>query len=258
MKNHPLILVVVFSGLLFSSCSRSRDYSVPSPISVNGTAIQVRSDSKFTQQLDVVSLKAAPGGERVLRAVGQMVAVANPAGALEGETISWAVLDPAYIQQLGIRLTSNVPAGYAYGVTTINPSYVDQIHPGERVNIFRYGLKQGGTTGSVTALNGHMVIFAIRNGKDWYPGTNCEAEFPLIRRAAVALSPLSMLHEGIRDFVLKESGPGQYQPVQITVLNETLEKVYALGALSPGDHVIERGAILLKPILHQIEASHAQ
>ena len=85
-------------------------------------------------------------------------------------------------------------------------------------------------------------------------------EFPLIHHAAVAISPLSMLHEGLREYVLKEVSPGHSEPVEITVVNETSERVFALGNLVAGERIVERGAILLKPLVHQIlsEAGHVQ
>ena len=64
-----------------------------------------------------------------------------------------------------------------------------------------------------------------------------------------------MLHEGAREYVLKETSPGHYVPVEITVLNETRDQVYALGNLAPDNRVVERGAILLKPVVHQILAA---
>ena len=245
-----------------SACfSGSRDYSSPTPISVSGNSIQVQPGSKFMEQLRVVSVGNAPGGEHKLRTVGQMIAVANPSGALAGDKISWVTLDSELIRSLGLRLSEGASVGFAYGVTSISSHYRDQIHPGERVDVYRYGLRQDSVIGAVVSVqkssdseDAASIVFSVIRGQNWYPGTNCQIEFPLIHRQAVALSPLSMLHEGLREYVLKEISPGRYEPMEISVVNETSDQVFALGNLVPGDRAVESGAILLKPLVHQILA----
>ena len=253
-------LVLCLGLLSLSGCTKTAsEYSVPDPISFSGGSVQIQAGSKFMEQIKVVPVGSAPGGERKLSAVGQMIALANPSDDLLKEQVSWVLLDPALPHSLGLPLGEKAPVGLSFGVTTLSSAYRNDIHPGERVEIYRYGLKQGSTAGTIVSVRTNKgdvsevsVIFSILHGQDWYPGTNCEVEFPLVRREAVAFSPLSMLHEGIREFVLKEVGPGRYAPEEITVVNETRDQVYALGNLSPGDRVVERGAILIKPMVHSI------
>jgi hypothetical protein len=251
---------LILGAMLVSlqSCSPSPQ-NIPTidPVTFVDDSVQITPGSKFMNQLQVVPVGVAPGGERKLRTVGQMAAIANASGELLGKTISWVTLDPALILSLGLNLSDKAPVGFAYGVTSISKNYRDEIHPGEKVEIYRYGLRQNSTVGSVISVkaasnNEDSVIFSINRGEDWYPGTNCQVEFPLVQKQAVALSPLSMLHEGLREFVMKETGPGLYTPEEITVVNETRDQVYAIGNLSPGDRIIESGAILLKPLIHQI------
>lgn len=248
----PLFLCL----LLLAGCSRSsQEYSVPDPISIKDGAVQIQPGSKFMEQINVVTVSPAPGGERKLRAVGQMVAMANPSGDLVKEEVSWVLLDADLAKSLALPLAKAAPVGLSFGVTSLPTGYRNEIHPGERVEIYRYGLKQGSTAGTIVAIrkgtgesSQDLVIFSVLHGLDWYPGTNCEVEFPLVHRQAVAISPLSMLHEGLREFVLKETAPGRFRPEEITVVNETKDQVYALGDLAPGERVVERGAILVKPI----------
>lgn len=262
MKSGMIAILVL---VLLSSCSKQQDYSVASPISVSGNVIQVRSDSKLTEQIHVVAVGVAPGGERKLRMVGQMIAMANSSGELVDKKVSWVMLDPELVHSLGLHLPDTGPVGYAFGATSVGSNYRDQIHAGEKVEVYRYGLRQNSSAGTVVSVrkvneDEDSILFGISHGQDWYPGTNCEVEFPLIHHAAVAISPLSMLHEGLREYVLKEVSPGHFEPVEITVVNETSERVFALGNLVAGERIVERGAILLKPLVHQIlsEAGHVQ
>jgi hypothetical protein len=254
----------LMSLFLLPGCFDSQtQLPAPNAITMSGKLIQIASDSKFMGQLQTVQLGKAPGGERKLRTVGQMVALANSSGDLTHSEVSWVTLDPDLAHSLALPLGKIAPVGNAYGVTSVARSYLADIHEGEKVEIYRYGSKQNSATGTVTAIRAlaneesNSIVFLIRGGQDWYPGTNCQVEFPLVQRQAVSLSPLSMLHEGLREFVLKEVAPNQYQPEEITVVNETRDEVYALGNLAPGDRVIERGAILLKPAVHQMIKSES-
>lgn len=57
------MLLVAF--LAFPGCTRAtQEYSVKDPISVTGGAIQVEPNSKFMEQITVVPVSPAPGGER--------------------------------------------------------------------------------------------------------------------------------------------------------------------------------------------------
>jgi hypothetical protein len=260
MKNTCMrFLSFAVISILFQACFNSeKTENTVNPIVITGNTVQVQSGSRFLGQLQTVPLASAPGGERRLKTVGQMIAVANASGDLLHEGVSWVSLDPDLNRELGIHLSNRVSIGYAYGVTSITDSYKAEIRVGERVEIYRYGLKQSSTAGSVVSVQKgslageYSVVFSVMHGQDWYPGTNCEVEFPLVSRMAVALSPLSMLHEGVKEYVMKEISPGKFQAKEITVLNETPNQVFALGDLSPGDRVVERGAILLKPTIHEM------
>jgi hypothetical protein len=252
------LLCIGFAAVM-PGCFYSTQTEIPvPPITVSGNAIQVRAGSKFLNQLQIAEVTLAPGGERKLRTVGQMVAIATHSGELTSGGVSWVTLDQGIIRSLGIHLSEYAPIGLAYGVTSIPPGNRSEIHPGEKAQVYRYGLRQNSTTASVLSVQSVpgsdaeiSVIFTIPHGQDWYPGTNCQVEFPLIQHQPVALSPLSMLHEGLREYVLKEIAPGKYLPLEIVVINETRDQVFALGDLVPGDRVVDRGAILLKPVIHQ-------
>jgi hypothetical protein len=256
--------VLLALAFLQTGCFAAKlEYAVSNPVSLDGNTIEVHPGSKFTDQLKIVSIGSA-AGTRKLRTVGQMLAMVNSSGALTGPTLSWVTLDPGLIHTLGLKLPESAPAGYAYGVTSLAAGYRDQIHAGEHVDIYRYGLRQNGTAGTVVSVSSPSadtenvnVIFSVAHGQDWYPGVNCQIEFPLIQRQAFDISPLSMLHEGLREYLLKEVGPGRYRPIEITVVGETADHVFALGDLAPGDRVVEKGAILLKPLVRQlIDTSH--
>lgn len=266
----PVIFCLITLSAFLQNCSGHQDNTIQAPVHVSENMIHIRPDSKFMEQLHIISLSGSRGEEQKLKTVGQIVAMANLSGNLARNGISWVTLDPAVIRTSGLSLSESARAGISYGITTVNSNYINEIHRGEQVIINRYGVKHNSVTGNVVSIrktdgseNENCVIFVINHENDLYPGTNCQVEFPLVRRQSVALSPLSMVHEGLNEYVLKEISPGKYKPVKITVVSESTNKIYAIGDLSGHDRVIERGAILLKPVVHQLfeslkEATHAQ
>lgn len=252
-----IALVLVFSG-----CEGSQiEHSVPDPFSVQGNQIKIDMNSKFAKHLEITEVQSAPGDAQALRSVGQMIALANRSGELSGSKISWVELDPKLTKNAGIVLNekASTSIGVAFGVATLPVHYLSQIHEGEQVQISRYGLRKVATTGEIISVKQHsaeaelvQIVFRIKQGQEWYPGTNCEIEFPLVKSHPVRISKNSLLNEGLREFVYKEVSPGQFVAKHVAVVGETANEVYVLGDISSGDRLIGRGAILLKPLAHSL------
>jgi hypothetical protein len=149
-------------------------------------------------------------------------------------------------------------------MVTLPEDYLGQLKPYEEVEISRYGLRTSRTTATLisiqpTKLNGALVlgkplqvVFKITNGQDWYPGTNCVVYFPMLGSKPVLVPSTAVLHEGRHEFLLKEVGNGRYVPRIVTILDTLDDSVLVVGKLTPGENIIGRGSILLKPIVHRL------
>jgi hypothetical protein len=250
-------------GLLLSGCHPGffgeAPQTSPPILSIEGDRVVVQPESRFMKRLNSITVQSLPGTRFSLQAVGQMLALANPSGALSGPKISWVELDPDISQSVGLNLSSfsGSEIGTAFGAVAVSSEYEGQIALGERVVIARYGLKRSKTSGSVVfahpsrsgAIDSMDVVFRVADGSEWYPGTNCEITFPLHRSIPVKIPTTALLHEGAREYVLKEVAPAQFSAVNVSITEETPDQAMVLG-LNSGDRIIGVGAILLKPELH--------
>lgn len=256
-------LAISVLALLSAGC-----HGVPTPetkaaISVAGGRVEVDPQSGFMRRLKIAQASAAPGDAMALRTIGQMLALANPSGALAGSAVSWVELDPALTRQAGLSLgaAGRGTVGIAYGSTWVPLSYAFQMRPGERVEIARYGLRKTSATGTILSirpapnLEGRrraQVVFSIQRGQDWYPGTNCEIVFPLRRNVPIEVPATALIHRDLQEYVMKEVAPGAFLPIEVAISGETDRSLYVLGVsadLKAGDRVVGQGAILLKPTL---------
>ena len=257
-----LLTIFALSPLIFSCAGKNsgKDQRATNLFSVKDGHIVIEQESKFSHRLKLVPVRPAPAEKRNLRTVGQMLALANPSGGLESDQISWVELDPELSRSAGLYLKAlkDVAVGYAFGMTLVPLNYEGQIRPSQKVEVARYGLKKTSTHGTVFDVrrtNGEQgqlqVVFELREGQDWYPGTSCEIDFSFIKSRPYQIPPTALLHEGLQEYVIKEMAPGEYAPEEVIVSGETADSVYVLGALSSESRIVGQGAILLKPLLRQ-------
>ena len=81
---------------------------------------------------------------------------------------------------------------------------------------------------------------------------NCVVTFQNLQNSIVKVATTALLHEGVYEYVLKEIGPYQFIPQVITIGEGTPDEVDVIQGLAPDDKVAMRGAILLKPVLHEL------
>ena len=90
-----LLLALVLALGAAPACNHSEsENSAPVPFTMQGDHVTVDQASRFFKRLEKTETRATTGDARELRAVGQMVALANPSGELSGSRISWVQLDP--------------------------------------------------------------------------------------------------------------------------------------------------------------------
>jgi hypothetical protein len=158
--------------------------------------------------------------------------------------------------------------GDAYGVVSLPEEYLPQLKAYERVDISRYGLLASKTRATVISIQQAkfqglpitgqpiQVVIKIQNGQDWYPGTNCVVFFPMLGSQPFLIPSTALLHEGRQEFLLQEVAKGQYFPQPVYVLDTLGDSVLVIGKLMPGENIVSRGAILLKPLLHKLLRIH--
>jgi hypothetical protein len=159
--------------------------------------------------------------------------------------------------------------GEAFGVVSLPEEYLRQLKQYESVSISRYGLLESRSSAQVisiqpTKVNGItvagepiQVVFKIMSGQDWYPGTNCVVYFPMLGTKPLLIPSTALLHEGQQEYLLQEVGKGQYLPRPVYVLDTINDSVLVIGKIKPGETIISRGSILLKPILHRLLRTQA-
>lgn len=258
----------LFVLFVFSVIPHSAWASFP-PYSIEGHQIIIDPNSVFSSRLQVVTLQ--PGlneshSSSHLKRVGQIVALANHSPNLkDGGKLSWVELDAELTKKLGLhfdQLIHGTP-GLAIGLVWVPQSYLGQIHAGQNVHVFRYGFSNAPTSASILSVGKPQfvgeegvprapIVFRLTSGQTWYPGTNCQIEFPLKDAATTQVSTTAILHEGVQEFVMKELSPGHYEPLSVSIISEQSGMTEILGDLRPGDRVVQSGAILLKPVLPEL------
>jgi len=239
-------------GALAAGCGRPSDkgYDPDSAISIQEGQIQVALDSPFLKHLEVAVVGPAEAQGRQFQVVGQVVALANSSDELTGSKISWAELDPDLTRSLGLTLPTDgsVAPGEAFGVADLPGEYAGQLARGDSVSVARYGLRKFEMNGRIMSVraatdgSGIRVLFRLGSGEEWYPGNNCEVDFPMLRSHPVSVPTTALLHEGAQEYLLQQTGPGRFRPRNITILGE----------VGPSSRIVSRGAILLKPYLHSV------
>lgn len=225
----------------------------PSPYTIAGGRVTLSPGSKLPGKLEIVTVGAASDQSVEFRTVGQVIALSNTSGELTGDRIGWVELEPKLTQSVELKLDGGEPAGVAYGLTNLPAEYATRIAAGQTLQIARYGLKRGGVSGVIRKVvrvegDGINVVFRFQQAQDWFPGTNCEVSFPLLRGRPVRIPTTSAVHEGIQDYVWRETAPGQFEAQLVSMVDATPDDLAVLG-LNPGDRIVARGAILLKPLL---------
>jgi|GEM_PF-1776633 len=257
MRSLPFAICALF---IFCACQSKPPVDNAPSFLEQGDRIVLKMNSKFVNHLNFIRAKSAASGNLDLRAVGQMIALANPSGALKGSPISWVELSPELSKLVGLRLASisNVTLGTAIGVTSVPIEYLERIKAEQQLQITRYGLKGSKISARVLSVHAQAgelgvlyVLFQIRSGQDWFPGTNCEISFPLLQGHPVEIPTTALLHEGAREYVIKQLSPGILTAAGVSVIQDSDKEVWVMG-IQANDILVGSGAILLKPALHTI------
>lgn len=250
--------------LLSSLCScGSRNASAPDrapDVRVEEDSVIVSTGCRFIERLSVACAKEGADDGAGVRFIGQVVAIANSPTNPMDKGVDWVELDPRLIKDTGFNLAgySKARAGDVLGMADIPASYARKISVGGQVLVGRYGMSQSAEKAKVVFMavprRGRVVpiLFWLRDTLGWLPGSNCEVLFPVMRHEHMKVPAKALLHEGMHEYVLEQTGPGRFVPRMVIVGNEDSGQMDIVAGLQPGACVVGRGAILLKPFLSRI------
>lgn len=259
---------LVMASLLFGSllgCKETASQTTPE-YTLEKDQIVVREGSPFLQHLEITHAKETPRGDIAFKSVGQIIALANTSGVLSNSQVSWVELDPQLTKAAGLSLAAfaGAPVGTALGVTSIPSEYIPKLQLGQSLEIFRYGLKKSDVPAVIIKIENRdgdasssYVTFKIPRGQDWYPGTNCEVRFPLLHVQTSQVPTTAVLHEGMREYVLKEISPRHYRLAPVVIVDESPDMAQVFG-VNAGEAIVGSGAILLKPEIHNFISEPAK
>ncbi len=270
-----IIALLVSFGTFMLAHSKSSEVSlVPGQeVSIERDRIVVRAGSRLLNHLEIAELGAGGFRRSGFKMVGQIIALANPAvecsrsSGEAGCSVTWVELDKDLSREIGLNLDrlASSKVGDVIGLTTLPLSYATKVGPGQQVEVSHYGLNHGSESATILYVrlktllwgDGIPVIFRLSNTQEWLPGTNCEVTFPFIRSQSKTIPTTALLHEGLYDYILRETAPNEFVPSRVTIEDESSESADVITNLSSGDKIVKRGAILLKPYIHQmLEKEH--
>jgi hypothetical protein len=253
VRSFLLLLLLIFLGyklILFFQVKKEDSI----PFSIQNHTVIFPKDSEFLTILSSEPAILDENGSQELVAVGQIVLLIEPSGALIGSKLNLVHLD--------INLSKNVQLdkikdsiGVAFGLVEIDSDLIQKIKKGITLKISLYGLRKDTTTAIVVNTiinkknpNRTTVVFRIAKGADWYPGANCEVTFSNVQDKLVRIPSRAIVHHGKKDFVFvfKEKNILELKPIHLIKEEANYCKV---SGLIEKDSVVTRGAILLKPIL---------
>lgn len=230
----------------------------PPPYTLRDGRVIFAPDAKILHWLEVVEVGRAAAESAEFRTVGQIIALSNPSGSLTEEGVGWVELDAQLTAAAELKLDGGQAAGTAYGVTNLAAEYAARVEVGQTIEIARYGLKKSRVPAEIVRVlhrpgDGADVVFRFEQAQDWFPGTNCEIAFPMLRGRPVRIPTTAPVHEGTQEYVWKQVAPGEFAAQDVSVVDATPDAAAVLG-LEPGDRIVARGAILLKPLLKPLLA----
>jgi hypothetical protein len=259
----PLVVAAVSMAQLVTKVNTEE----PQQYRVDSGRIEFQADSPLLRRLVIVAAERVRGAETALREIGQIVARLDKPFDPTGHPNDWEELDSRLTRRLGLKLASIAPspAGTALGHSVVSSEHGDKLLARGSIRVSRYGLRGRGVPAEIIAIrpiadsDSQDVLFRIDGAREFLPGTTCEIEFQLVKSTQVRIPTESLLHIGIREFVLKQITPGVFVPRPVVIVEESADSVAVTGGIAPGDSLVSRGSILLKPevvrILNSMEGS---
>ena len=244
-----------FSGLIIYRDFFHRVHKLPElKLDPQKHKLYLEKDSIFFKSLSFENPKSVPEKESEFFTIGQIISQTIPTGLLQGELSTRVDLSKNLSAKLKLDQYKN-PIGTALGIVEVDKTLNEKIRIGDRVQIYFYSNQKTKGEGIVldrleTSATKNTIVFQVYDGKNWYPGANCEIHFPKISFTPFSIpkSALVNFSKGDHIFLLEEDGGISSQ--KITVVSESPEEFVVLGTTKKNKVLVKR-AVLLKPVFER-------
>lgn len=227
-------------------------------VKVVGDNIEIKNDQKFEDKLELRSFEVE-GASAHLNETGFIVAATQFTFGDNTPTSNWVTMDEKILARESVDLSKiKATRGIAYGVLTTSLDFEPKLKVGQHLLVKRYGISKDNFTGKILKLikrDGQDIVrvhFLVSNAEELIPGTSLEITIEQIKLIPFRVSPLSLLHIGLEDYIVVKIAKDLYTPRHVTVLDQNEKYAVVMLPLEEKVPYVARGAILLKPVLSQI------
>ena len=227
-------------------------------VKVVGDNIEIKNDQKFEEKLELKNFDIE-GTSAHLNETGFIVAATQFTFGESSTTSNWVTMDEKILARESVDLSKiKISKGIAYGILTTSLDFEPKLKVGQLLQVKRYGIARDNFSGRILKLvkrDGQDIVrvhFLVSNAEELIPGTSLEITIEQIKLIPFKISPLSLLHIGLEDYIVVKIGEGLYTPRHVTVLDQNEQHAVVMLPLEEKVPYVARGAILLKPVLSQI------
>lgn len=259
-KVYFILIIILFIISIYLYRNYFITHIIESELTLDSSSetLKIDQSSKFYNSLHFISPIKDDSSVKEFSSIGQIIAQIEPSGFLLGHQSVRVDLSAELSKELHLDPYSK-EIGSALGIVEV-PEYIsDKIKIGDSIVIYYYAIRQEKGEGIIidkyNRKDGKIVfLFKIKNGKNWYPGANCEILFPNISFQPYQIPNSSIIHYNKNDYIYTKNNNGDIIEKKISVLFENKEYFVVLG-LQDTDKVLIERAILLKPIFHRFKRS---
>lgn len=207
-------------------------------------------ESEFFKSLP--TLKPRPTNRFVEKffVIGQIVSQSIPSGSLIGKTQLKIILSKQLNKEIGLN-DFEIKPGFAYGTFELPKFFLDFISENQSIQVSYYSIRNLYSNARIIHVYTNKdlirIIFSLSDGKEWYPGANCEIHIPGIAIKPFNIPNNAIVHNQGKDVVYVKKPNGIIIQKPVSIVFETKEDFEVLG-LEENDEIIYDKAILLKPL----------
>ena len=201
------------------------------------------------------------GSVKEFSSIGQIIAQTEPSGFLLGHQSVRVDLSVELSKELHLESYSS-EIGSALGIVEVEDYVSDKINIKDNIIVYYYAIRQEKGQGIIidkfVKKSGKTIfLFKIKNGKDWYPGANCEIIFPNVSFQPFKIPNSSIVHYNKSDYIYTKNSNGEIIEKKISVLLEEKESFVVLG-IQESDAILIEKAILFKPVFDKFKRRQRQ